>query len=307
MKFRYARHTNNLLAIQAFYTKVIGLEVLGRFENHSKYNGLFIGLENLDWHLEFTESTETACHSADEDDLMVFYLNSVEEINLIKKDALRYGYQLKTSRNPYWQKHGVELIDPDNYGVILTLKNHLLSAKDSLTQLVLDKGIQNWSDLVDYIKGLTYGRNKSRIEFEQVMLEEKGSCSTKHGFLKQIATINGLKGVKLMMGMYKMNASNTPKVGKILSSNGLNYLPEAHCYLKIYGKRVDITHPNSDIEIIQSAILEEQEISPLQLGSYKVDYHKKYLKNWLKENHLDKKFPEIWRIREACIHALSQK
>jgi catechol-2,3-dioxygenase len=48
MKFRYARHTNDLKSIVDFYTKIIGLKKLGSFENHSNYNGVFIGLPNLD-------------------------------------------------------------------------------------------------------------------------------------------------------------------------------------------------------------------------------------------------------------------
>ena len=35
MKFRYARHTNNLVSIIEFYTEIIGLEIIGQFENHS--------------------------------------------------------------------------------------------------------------------------------------------------------------------------------------------------------------------------------------------------------------------------------
>ncbi len=75
MKFRYARHTNNLKSITSFYTNIIGLEVLGSFENHSEYNGVFLGLSNQDWHIEFTQSDEKAAHHPDEDDLLVFYLS----------------------------------------------------------------------------------------------------------------------------------------------------------------------------------------------------------------------------------------
>lgn len=122
MKFRYARHTNNLNLLIDFYTKVIGLEVIGKFENHSYYNGVFLGHSDLDWHIEFTESNEEAKHIPDEDDLIVFYLNSEEELNAIKKDAENLGFPLIKSKNPYWQKNGLEIKDPDGYGVILTIE-----------------------------------------------------------------------------------------------------------------------------------------------------------------------------------------
>lgn len=46
MIFRNARHTKNLKSIIQFYTSVLELEVLGSFENHNGYDGVFIGKEN---------------------------------------------------------------------------------------------------------------------------------------------------------------------------------------------------------------------------------------------------------------------
>ena len=121
MKFRYARHTNNLDSLINFYTNIVGLKKLGFFENHSNYNGVFLGYPNLDWHLEFTESKEKVNHHPDEDDLMVFYFNSKEEINIIISKAKKKTIIFKEPKNPFWQKNGIEITDPDGYGVILTL------------------------------------------------------------------------------------------------------------------------------------------------------------------------------------------
>ena len=41
MKFRYARHTNNLDTLIDFYQNVIGLEKLGGFKDHNGYDGVF--------------------------------------------------------------------------------------------------------------------------------------------------------------------------------------------------------------------------------------------------------------------------
>ena len=122
MKFRYARHTNDLHSITEFYTKVIGLEKLGSFENHSDYDGVFLGYTNADWHLEFTTSNENPKHSSDDDDLLVFYLNSKDEIREIAENAKRHGARQVKSKNPYWHKNAIELRDPDNYGIILAIK-----------------------------------------------------------------------------------------------------------------------------------------------------------------------------------------
>lgn len=65
MIFRNARHTNQLESLVDFYSKIIGLEVLGRFENHSGYDGVFLGYLSADWHLEFTQSSEQVEHAFD--------------------------------------------------------------------------------------------------------------------------------------------------------------------------------------------------------------------------------------------------
>ena len=124
MKFRYARHSDNLDLIGKFYTDVIGLEKLGDFQGHANYNGIFLGKPNLDWHLEFTESNEKANHHADKDDLMVFYLDSLEELEIIINKAKEFGIAPIESKNPYWNTCGKELRDPDNYGLILTVKEN---------------------------------------------------------------------------------------------------------------------------------------------------------------------------------------
>ena len=73
MKFRIARHTNNLNQLKSFYIDVLGFEVLGSFENHDNYNGIFIGKPQFDWHLEFTQSNEIVEFNYNEDDILVFY------------------------------------------------------------------------------------------------------------------------------------------------------------------------------------------------------------------------------------------
>ena len=121
IKFRYARHTQDLKSLEEFYTNVIGLTVLERFENHSNYNGVFLGFPDMDWHLEFTENGKKVNHIPDDDDLLVFYLDSIETIDDIVEKAKAIGIGVQISQNPYWQKNGIELKDPDGFGVVLVL------------------------------------------------------------------------------------------------------------------------------------------------------------------------------------------
>ena len=164
--------------------------------------------------------------------------------------------------------------------------------------------IMNWEETINFVKQIPYGRNLNREDFSLIISENKGTCSSKHAYLKDFATKNNIPNVQLIIGIYKMNQTNT-NIGKILSENALEYIPEAHCYLKINNQTVDVTSKESDFEKLKNDLLEEIEIEPYQVADFKVNYHQKFIKNWLKETNAKVSFEEIWKIREMCIEKLS--
>ena len=95
------------------------MEVLGAFENHADYNGVFIGKKNQDWHLEFTQSNEVPSHIFDEDDLFVFYLQTQKELNIILKKLKENNIAKVLPKKPYWLKNGETYLDPDGYRIVL--------------------------------------------------------------------------------------------------------------------------------------------------------------------------------------------
>ena len=164
----------------------------------------------------------------------------------------------------------------------------------------------NFETLIEKVKNIPYGRNANRYDFSLVLSENKGTCSSKHAFLKDFADKNEIENVKLYIGIFKMNETNTPKLGDLLSNNKIKYIPEAHCYLKINQVPVDVTTVDSFYDKIKQDIVEEIEITPNQVSDFKVSYHKAFLKNWIKETNQNNTFEEIWEIREQCISKLSQ-
>ncbi|RPG32271.1 MAG: VOC family protein [Muricauda sp. TMED12] len=122
MKFRYARHTDDLERITDFYIRVMGFQALGSFKDHSRYDGVFLGIPGRDWHLEFTKSDDRADHRPDRDDLMVFYMEDAMELETIRDRAVAAQVPIVVPKNPYWRDNGVELTDPDGFGIILTLE-----------------------------------------------------------------------------------------------------------------------------------------------------------------------------------------
>ena len=120
MIVRVARHTSDLNAIVTFYHEILGLDILGSFENHDNYDGVFLGLHNENWHLEFTTSHAAPEHEPDADDLFVFYTKSMKEYNhLIERFKLN-GIKEVKPRNPYWKAHGKTFLDPDGFRIVIS-------------------------------------------------------------------------------------------------------------------------------------------------------------------------------------------
>ncbi len=163
--------------------------------------------------------------------------------------------------------------------------------------------IHSFSKAMQFIKNLPYERNSDKSDWTIVFREMKGTCSTKHALLKKLADENQQNEVKLMLGIFKMNSNNTSKVKNTLIQNGLDYIPEAHNYLKINDKIYDCTSKNSSEISFVNDLIQEIEIQPNQISEFKLEYHKNFLKKWI----ADKPFTleEIWTIREQCIADLS--
>ena len=120
MIFRFARHTNNLDKLKLFYTTILGFEVLGSFENHNNYDGIFLGKQNLDWHLEFTQTDEIVSFNFNEDDILVFYPETILEYNVLIENISKKNINFIASKNPYWNTNGKTILDPDGYRIIIS-------------------------------------------------------------------------------------------------------------------------------------------------------------------------------------------
>lgn len=120
MTFRFARHTNNLEQLKSFYIDILGLELLGGFENHNGYDGVFIGKPNENWHLEFTKSDEIVTFNFGEEDILVFYPNTKLEFELIHDNLIANKIEFIQAKNNYWNENGKMILDPDGYRVVIS-------------------------------------------------------------------------------------------------------------------------------------------------------------------------------------------
>lgn len=181
-----------------------------------------------------------------------------------------------------------------------------ISSKGHISDACLSGGLATFHEVVDFIHQLPYGRNADKTNLASVLAEGCGTCGTKHTLLRQLAKEQGQEAIRLTTGLFRMNGRNTPAVAKRLVQHGLDFIPEAHCYLKFEGKRFDFTKAGPKSFDFEPDLIEEMDIQPEQITGFKVNYHKTYLNAWLRANPaLDMSLEELWTIREQCIRDLS--
>lgn len=171
-----------------------------------------------------------------------------------------------------------------------------------ISKLFIEKNINNFQNAVFYVKNLPYKRNENKQDPAIALIDSYGTCSTKHGVLKALADELEIEEIKLYLGIFKMNKKNTPNITRILAKYNLDYIPEAHCYLRYNNEIMECTKAHSDKYSFISELIEEFEIEANQIADYKTEFHKNYIKNWLIENpEIIYSLDELWAIREECI------
>ena len=98
-----------------------------------------------------------------------------------------------------------------------------------------------------------------------------------------------------------MRESNTPGVGAVLRAAHLEYVPEAHCYLKYNGCRVDLTRYGAAATEEIDVFFVEIPLRAQELVIRKSSEHRRFLT----ERYGIDASEAIWQVRENCIAALS--
>ena len=187
---------------------------------------------------------------------------------------------------------------------VASLIDKPLTAEGPITRLFRAAGAHDFAGAALHVLGLPYGRVTDRSRFWLVLEEGRGTCTTKHATLAELAREQGIE-VQLMLGIYEMSEGNTPGVGRVLSVHGLSCIPEAHCYLRCQGERIDMTGVSPGAAPIER-FLHEERITVEQIGAYKNDLHRRFLRDWITrtETVRGRTLDDVWRIREECIAAL---
>jgi catechol 2,3-dioxygenase-like lactoylglutathione lyase family enzyme len=116
MQVRRARQTGRLDEVVAFYRDGLGLPEIGRFADHDGYSGVMLDLPGTGAHLEFTATEHVDVPTPHVEDLLVLYVGDESEVARL---AARAGAEPVPSANPYWDRVGVTITDPDGFRVVL--------------------------------------------------------------------------------------------------------------------------------------------------------------------------------------------
>lgn len=185
------------------------------------------------------------------------------------------------------------------------LPNFKIKPLGEISKEFLKNGIGDFNGATHFVANLDYGRNVNKDDLKTVFTDNCGTCSAKHALLKVLADENGFSEIKLFLGIFKMNSINTPKVSQTLKNNNLEFIPEAHNYLKLENQIFDFTRPNAKASDFEDDLLLEIEMKPSQISDYKVEFHKNYLKDWIESKKTEFNLEKIWKIREQCIRDLA--
>jgi catechol 2,3-dioxygenase-like lactoylglutathione lyase family enzyme len=120
MQVRIARQTGQLDEVVAFYRDGLGLPELTRFVDHDGYSGVMLDLPGTGAHLEFTATEHVVPPTPHVEDLLVLYVGHRKEVDRL---IARAGVSPVPSANPYWDRVGVTIPDPDGCRVVLVAES----------------------------------------------------------------------------------------------------------------------------------------------------------------------------------------
>jgi hypothetical protein len=119
---RIARPSRSLARAERFWAGGLKLEVLYRTgaDAEGGHPLLMLGWPEAAWHLELVEDSEHETPPAPtEEDLLVLYLGGPIDEDVIDR-LIEAGGERVPSRNPYWDRWGVTIRDPDGYRLVLS-------------------------------------------------------------------------------------------------------------------------------------------------------------------------------------------
>ena len=117
---RIARPTRDLARAIEFYRDRLGLAHTGGFHEHDGYDGAFFALPG-GGELELTAGPEPPGRWTAED-LLVLYVADAGQLQDRVDELRAHGVDAVPAANPYWDRTGHTVLDPDGFRVVLAVR-----------------------------------------------------------------------------------------------------------------------------------------------------------------------------------------
>lgn len=122
---RVARPSRDLAAAERFWVHGLGLDVRWRTGAGDEDGAplLMVGWPGAGWHLELVgDPAAAAASTPTEEDLLVLYLGGPLDGD-IEQRLVDAGGRRVPARNPYWERWGITIEDPDGYRLVLSSRS----------------------------------------------------------------------------------------------------------------------------------------------------------------------------------------
>lgn len=123
---RVARPTRDLARSVEFYRDRLGLTHSGGFRDHDGYDGAFFALPG-GGELELTSGPVPSAGWSDED-LLVLYVADRASLRRRVDELDASGIGAVPAANPYWNRMGHTVLDPDGYRVVIAVRERGVGA-----------------------------------------------------------------------------------------------------------------------------------------------------------------------------------
>lgn len=125
LHIRLARPSRDLASAERFYVDGLGLEVLYRASGSApgEHDIVMLGQRGAAWHLELVHDPVAPIEPTPSvEDLLVLYLGTPVDEELVDRLIEAGGHRV-TAHNPYWDRYGVTIEDPDGYRIVLCTRS----------------------------------------------------------------------------------------------------------------------------------------------------------------------------------------
>ncbi|MBN1330134.1 MAG: hypothetical protein JXA54_11730 [Candidatus Heimdallarchaeota archaeon] len=118
-----------------------------------------------------------------------------------------------------------------------------ITPEGEMSQKFLQLGISSFKEACRFVHNIPYGYNSDKDNKMILFIENKGSCTTKHGVIATLAEELNIPLFK-KVGIYKLTETIATGTDEIIEKYSLPFVPMIHCFLVFENYRFDLTEGN---------------------------------------------------------------